>query len=76
VEKFKSFITEAKDEKYRVLVISGEPTKGGLFHTAQRFVDEAKASGHEVYVAYPTAYIRYEDNAFFIHNVDDKKGLS
>lgn len=75
MEKFKSFITEAKDEKYRVLVISGEPTKGGLFHTAQRFVDEAKASGHEVYVAYPTAYIRYEDNAFFIHNVDDKKGF-
>ena len=57
MEKFKSFITEAKDEKYRVLVISGEPTKGGLFHTAKRFVDEAKAEGHEVYVAYPTCLL-------------------
>ena len=57
MEKFKSFITEAKDEKYRVLVISGEPTKGGLFYTAKRFVEEAKAAGHEVYVAHPTAYI-------------------
>ena len=75
MEKFKSFITEAKDEKYRVLVISGEPTKGGLFYTAKRFLDEAKAAGHDVYIAHPTAYIRYEDDAFFIHNVDDKKGF-
>ena len=75
MEKFKSFITEAKDEKYRVLVISGQPTKGGLFHTAKRFVEEAKKAGHECYVAYPTAYIRYEDDAFYIHNTDDKKGF-
>ena len=75
MEKFKSFITEAKDEKYRVLVISGEPAKGGLFYTAKRFVDEAKTAGHEVYIAHPTAYIRYEDDAFFVHNVDDKKGF-
>ena len=40
MEKFKSFITEAKEDKYRILVVSAEPENEKLFHTAQRFVDE------------------------------------
>ena len=48
MEKFKSFITEAKDDKYRILVVSAEPDNNELFHTAQRFVDEGKKSGHQV----------------------------
>ena len=50
VEKFKSFITEAKADKYRILVVSAEPEKQKLFHTAQRITDEAEKLGHEVYV--------------------------
>ena len=50
MEKFKTFITEAKEEKYRILVISAEPDNKELFHTAQRFVDEGKKAGHQVYV--------------------------
>ena len=50
MEKFKSFITEQKTDKYRILVISAEPNSGKLFHTAQRISDEAKKSGHDVYV--------------------------
>ncbi len=50
MEKFKSFITEAKVEKYRILVISAEPDNSKLFHTAKRVTDEAKKAGHKVYV--------------------------
>ncbi len=50
MENFKSFITEAKEDKYRILVISAEPDNDKLFHTEQRVTDEAKKSGYEVYV--------------------------
>jgi len=42
MENFKSFITEEKEDKYRILVVSAEPDNNELFHTAQRFVDETK----------------------------------
>ena len=42
MEKFKSFITEAKEEDYRLLIISNKPNKNEFFHTTQRFLDEAK----------------------------------
>ena len=42
VEKFKSFITEAKEENYRLLVVSNKPEKNEHFHTTQRLLDEAK----------------------------------
>ena len=76
MEKFKTFITEAKEEKYRILVISAEPDKKELFHTAQRFVDETKKSGHQVYVVkVEGAIISYDDGAYKIYNVDDKEGF-
>ena len=76
MEKFKSFITEAKDEKYRVLVISAEPDNEKLFHTAQRITDEAEKSGHSVYVVkVEGAIIGYDDGIYRIYNDDDKKGF-
>ena len=76
MEKFKSFITEAKDDKYRILVVSAEPDNNELFHTAQRFVDEGKKSGHQVYVVkVEGAIINYDNGTYKIYNIDDDKGF-
>tara|TARA_Y100000296_G_scaffold83956_1_gene116083 strand:- start:65 stop:1438 length:1374 start_codon:yes stop_codon:yes gene_type:complete len=76
MEKFKTFITEAKEDKYRILVVSAEPDKKELFHTAQRFVDEGKKSGHQVYVVkVEGANIDYEDGVYKIYNADDTEGF-
>jgi len=76
MEQFKSFITEAKEDKYRILVVSAEPENEKLFHTAQRFVDEGKKSGHQVYVVkIEGAIISYDDGVYKIHNADDKEGF-
>jgi len=75
MEQFKSFITEQKDEKYKVVVISAEPDNNKLFHTAQRIVDEAKKSGHEVYVVKVEGAIIIYDNGYKIFNADDKDGF-
>jgi len=75
MEQFKSFITEQKDEKYKVVVISAEPDNNKLFHTAQRIVDEAKKSGHEVYVVKVEGAIITYDNGYKIFNADDKDGF-
>ena len=48
MEKFKSFLTEQKGEKYKILVISSKPKESEMFHTAKRFVEEGKLSGHKV----------------------------
>ena len=75
MENFKSFITEAKEDKYRILVISAEPDNNKLFHTAQRVTDEAKKSGHEVYVVKVEGAIVSYDNGYKIFNADDKVGF-
>ena len=77
MEKFKSFITEAKEEKYRILIVSAEPVKNELFHTAQRITDEVKKTGNPVYVVkVQGAYITYEDDGVYkIYNVDDEEGF-
>ena len=75
LENFKSFITEAKEDKYRILVISAEPDNNKLFHTAQRVTDEAKKSGHEVYVVKVEGAIVSYDNGYKIFNADDEVGF-
>ena len=76
MEKFKSFITEAKEDKYRILVVSAEPDNNKLFHTAQRVTDEAEKSGHEVYVVkVEGAIVTYDNGTYIIANADDKKGF-
>ena len=42
MEKFKSFITEAKEDKYRILVVSAGLNKDSMYHTAKRFIEEAE----------------------------------
>ena len=76
MEKFKSFITEQKTDKYRILVISAEPNSGKLFHTAQRISDEAKKSGHDVYVVKVEGAIISYDDDYKIYNSDDKDGFA
>ena len=76
MEKFKSFITEEKEDKCRILVISAEPPSEKLFHTAQRISDEGEKLGHEIYVVkIEGAYITFEDSVYKIYNVDDKDGF-
>ena len=75
MENFKSFITEAKEGKYRILVVSAEPDNSKMFHTAQRVTDEAKKSGHEVYVVKVEGAIITYDNGYKIFNADDKDGF-
>ena len=76
MEKFKSFITEQKEEKYRILVISSDSNNNKLFHTAQRVTDEAKKSGHEVYVVKVEGAIISYDDGYKIYNSDDKDGFA
>ena len=76
MEKFKSFITEQKEEKYRILVISSDSNNDKLFHTAQRVTDEAKKSGHEVYVVKVEGAIISYDDGYKIYNSDDKDGFA
>ena len=64
LENFKSFISEEKHENYRLVVISAEPDNNKLFHTAQRVTDEAKKSGHEVYVVKVEGAIVSYDNGY------------
>jgi len=49
MENFKSFITEAKEENYRLLIVSNKPDKNEHFHTTQRLLDEAKNLGIPAY---------------------------
>ena len=74
MEKFKSFITEEKSEKYRVLVISTE--HGSKAKTAERLEDEAKKLGIEYYtVKMNGTYIKYDNDKYTIHKEDDEKGF-
>jgi ribosomal protein S6--L-glutamate ligase len=77
MEKFKSFITEAKEDKYRILVISSEtaPGKKPLHRTARRFVDEAKIAGHDIYIVQVEGAIITYDDGYKIFNADDKDGF-
>ena len=76
MEKFKSFITEAKGDKYRILVVSASLDKDRMYHTAERFTVEAKKMGHEVYVCkVEGAIITFENNVYKIFNSDDEEGF-
>jgi RimK family alpha-L-glutamate ligase len=72
MEQFKSFITEAKEEKYRILVVSEKPDNNDLFHTTQRFVDESKKVDIPCYVLFQSEAKIVDGKAF---NADDKEGF-
>ena len=74
MEKFKSFITEQKNEKYRVLVISAE--KGDKAITAKRMQEEATKLGYPIYVAgMDGTYTKFENGVRTVHKSDDDKGF-
>ena len=74
MEKFKSYTTEAKDEKYRVLVISAE--KGEKAITAKRMKEESDKLGYPIYVAgMDGTYTKFENNVRTVHTTDDDKGF-
>ena len=74
--KFKDFITEAKTEKYKLLIITDEPEKAKTFHTADRLQEEAEKLGWKHYLYKLTGgYTSYEDGIFRLHNKEDEKGF-
>ena len=72
MEKFKSFITEAKEEKYRLIILSNKPDNNPYFHTAQRLLDECKSLGIPAYVLFVESG-KIADGKIF--QTDDKKGF-
>ena len=74
MEKFKSFITEAKEEKYKVVVISAE--QGEKAVTAKRMKEEADKLNYPVYVVpMDGTYTKFENGVRTIHEADDDKGF-
>ena len=74
VEKFSEFITEAKEDKYRILVISAE--KGDKAVTANRMKEEAEKLGYPIYVvSMDGTYTKFENDVRTVHGVDDEKGF-
>ena len=76
VPSFNEFITEQKEDKIRILVISAEPSQDKMFHTARRVTEEAKKLGHDVYVVKVEGAIVSYENEWRIYNSDDKKGFA
>ena len=74
MQKFKSFITEAKEEKYKVVVISAE--QGEKAVTAKRMKEEADKLNYPVYVVpMDGTYTKFENGVRTIHEADDDKGF-
>ena len=74
MEKFKSFITEAKEDKYRILVISAEHGEKAI--TAKRMEEEAENLKYPIYVApMDGTYTKFENNIRTVHKIDDDKGF-
>ena len=74
MENFKSFITEQKDEKYKVVVISNE--LGDKAITAERIKSEARELNYPSYIVpMDGTYLKLEDGIRTIHKDDDDKGF-
>ena len=74
MEKFKSFITEAKEEKYKVVVISASTEKPLI--TARRMKEEAEKLNYPTYVVpMDGTYTKFENGVRTIHEADDDKGF-
>ena len=70
MDQFKSFITEEKQDSYRVVVLSNDST------TAQRIEEEAKKLKYPYYVApFDGTYTVYNEGRRTIHKQDDDTGF-
>ena len=79
MEKFKSFITEAKEENYRVVVLTRKPDdypNHKSLLTSAKFEKAAKALEIDFYMCFiGGAYLSFEDDVRRIHNEDDAEGF-
>ena len=79
MERFKSFLAEQNQEKYKVVVLTRKPKdnpKQNLLVTASKFQKAAKSLDMESYVVFiEGAYITLDNNVRRIHNADDDKGF-
>jgi len=74
MENFKSFITEEKEEKYKVVVISAEHGEKAI--TAERMKAEATELNFPHYIApMDGTYTKFENGIRTIHKADDEKGF-
>ena len=74
MEKFKSFITEAKEEDYKIVVLSVQHGDNAI--TAKRIKEEAdklKLSHYAINI--DGAYISYDDGTYTIYELGDDKGF-
>ena len=73
MEHFKSFITEKKEEDYRVVILSVE--HGDKAVTAKRIEEEAKKLGLPNYFkAMDSSHIEF-NNGYTVHGLGDKEGF-
>ena len=74
MEKFKSFITEEKNEDYRIVVLSVEHGDNAI--TAKRIKEEAdKLKLPHYIVSIEGTHISYNDGTYTIHELDDETGF-
>ena len=73
MEQFKSFITEAKKENYRLIVLSNKPDKNEYFHTAERLLKESKGLGIPAYVVFVESGKIVDGQVW--NSGDEKKGF-
>jgi len=74
MEQFKSYITEVKNEPYRIVVLSVE--HGDKAITSKRIKEEADKLNLSNYVIpIQGAYIKHDNGKHTIHSVDDDKGF-
>ena len=78
VEKFRSFITEEKQEKYKVVVLTRKPEdwpNHKSLLTSAKFEDASKSLGLGFYMCFINgAYLSFDNEVRRIHNSDDDKG--
>ena len=74
MEKFSEFITEAKDEPYRIVVLSVEHSDNSI--TAKRIKEEAEKLKLPHYVvSIDGTHISYDNGVYTIYELDDDKGF-
>jgi len=74
MEKFKSFITEAKEEKYKIVVLSVEHGDNSI--TAKRIQKEAdKLQLPHYAINIDGTHISYDNGVYTIYALDDDKGF-
>ena len=76
VPKFKEYITEAKKDFLKLLIITDEPEEAKTFHTDDRLREECDKLKYPHYFFKLTGgYTTYNDGVRRFHNKDDKKGF-